>query len=97
MTNTRPQRLPSTSPPGALLKRAFDTTKRLRLKEVGERDPVYLGMIREWPCLKCTLEPCRVAAHVRRQSAAHGKRGGTQKNPAEKWPPPLSHTPPREQ
>jgi hypothetical protein len=89
MPHTRPQRFPSTSPPGALLKRAFDTTKRLRLKEVGERDPIYLEMIRKLPCLSCTVEPCRCAAHVRRQSAAHGKRGGTQKKPADKWALPL--------
>lgn len=85
MTHTRPQRLPSTSPPGALLKRAFDTTKRLRLKEVGERDPVYLEQIRQLPCIKCTLEPAGQAMHVRQQSAAHGKRGGLQKKPADRW------------
>lgn len=89
MTNTRPQRLPSIAPPGALLKRAFEKTKRLKLKAGDERDALYLGMIRTMPCLKCTLEPCREAAHVRRQSAAHGKRGGIGKKPADKWALPL--------
>jgi hypothetical protein len=85
MTHRRAQRLPSTSLPGELLKHTFDTTRKLKLKEVGERDPVYLGMIRKLPCIKCTLEPCGQAMHVRQQSAAHGKRGGIGKKPADKW------------
>ena len=88
--NTRPQRItPKDSRPGELLKRAFDTTKKIKLKETGERDPVYLGMIRKLPCLSCTIEPCHCAAHVRRQSAAHGKKGCAQKKPADRWAVPL--------
>jgi hypothetical protein len=86
MTLHRAQRIPpKDSHPGELLKRAFDTTKKIKLKEVGERDPVYLGMIRQLPCIKCTMEPCGFAMHVRQQSAAHGKRGGMQKKPADRW------------
>jgi hypothetical protein len=61
----------------------------LKLKIADDNDPLYLEIVRELPCLKCTMEPCREAAHVRRQSAAHGKRGGMQKKPADKWALPL--------
>jgi hypothetical protein len=89
MTHHRAQRLPSTSLPGELLKRAFDTTRKLKLKDVGERDPVYLEQIREMPCLKCGMEPCGEAAHVRFASAAFHKRSGTGKTPPDKFAVPL--------
>jgi hypothetical protein len=84
-----PQRLTPLAPPGSLLKRLQGIHQRIKLKAAGERDPIYLRMIRQMPCLKCTLEPCHEAAHVRMQSAAHGKRGGIGKKPADKWTLPL--------
>lgn len=50
MTNTRPQRLPSIAPPGALLKRAFEKTKRLKLKKKKTLPPAALveSVEKEW-------------------------------------------------
>jgi hypothetical protein len=55
----------------------------------GNADPAYLAMIRELPCLKCGLEPCGEAAHVRITSAAFHKRGGMGRKPADRWTAPL--------
>lgn len=86
-----PQRLTPPAAPGALLKRAFGLAQRIKLRDTADRDPVYLGLVRQMPCLKCGMEPpplCE-AAHVRMQSAAHGKRGGIGKKPADRWALPL--------
>jgi len=84
-----PQRLSPPAAPGELLKRLQGIHRRLKLKDAGERDPIYLVMVRQMPCLKCMLEPCHEAAHVRMQSAAYGKRGGMRKKPADRWALPL--------
>ena len=86
-----PQRLTPPAAPGALLKRAFGLAQRVKLRETTDRDPVYLGLVRQLPCLKCGMEPPPVceAAHVRMQSAAHGKRGGIGKKPGDRWALPL--------
>ena len=80
----RPQRLTPPSAPGALLKRLHGLA-RLRLREAIDHDPTYLALVRQCPCLKCGMEPAGEAAHVRLQSAAHNKRGGIGKKPADKW------------
>ena len=85
----RPQRLSPPSSPGALFKRATAPLRRKKLREIAERDAVYLGLIRQCPCLKCGLDPCYEASHCRLQSAAHGKRGGIAKTPADRWALPL--------
>lgn len=88
-TRPRPQRLALTAPPGALLKRLSGLHTRARLKEITDSDPVYLALVRQLPCLKCGLEPCGECSHVRRQSAAHGKRGGIGKKPPDRFALPL--------
>ncbi len=85
-----PQRLTPPSPPGKLLKRLFALAPRLRAVEQ-DSEPAYLAMIRALPCLHCAVEPCGVAAHVRRQSGIHNKRGGIGKKPADRWAAPLCH------
>lgn len=87
-----PQRLANSAAPGALLKRPVvgRSPPRNRSPE-RDRDEAYLVMIRQLPCLHCTLEPCGEAAHVRRQSGVHNKRGGIGKKPADKWAVPLCH------
>ena len=88
MTQSRPQRLIADTAPPERLKHPMVTAKRLRIKDNTERDPVYLALVRQCPCLACGDEPCE-AAHLRMQSAAHGKRGGIGKKPADKWALPL--------
>jgi hypothetical protein len=96
MTHTRPQRLPSIALPGQLLKRAFGIAQRIKLKVIGDSDPVYLEMIRQMPCLGCNDQPSE-AAHVRMQSGAHNKHGGMGKKPHDKFALPLCSDCHREQ
>lgn len=84
-----PQRLTTLALPGELSKRAHLLHTRLRTKEATERDPVYLALIRQLPCLRCGLEPCGEAAHVRQNSAAFNKRGAMAKKPADRFTVPL--------
>ena len=86
-----PQRLTPPAAPGALLKRAFGLAQRVKTREAVARDPVYLNLVRQMPCLKCGMEPPPVceAAHVRMQSGAHGKTSGMRKTPDDKWALPL--------
>jgi hypothetical protein len=84
-----PQRLSPQSPIGSLFKRAFGPATRLRLADANAREPVYLALVRQLPCLKCAMEPCGEAAHVRLTSAAFHKRGGMAKKPADRWAAPL--------
>ena len=76
MTPIKPQRIALPSTPGSLLKRLQGTIRLIRTREIGDRDPVYLTLVRQCPCLYCGLEPAGEAAHVRRQSGVHNKRGG---------------------
>ena len=85
----KPQRLTRHASPGALLKRPMDVAKRIHLREVSDRDPVYLELIRQCPCLNCGLDPAGVAAHIRYQSAVHGKREGMSRKPNDKFAVPL--------
>jgi hypothetical protein len=81
----KPQRLALTSPPGSRLKRPLEVGRRLRVHEEAERDPVYLALVRECPCLHCGIDPCHEAAHVRMASGAHGKASGMGKTPPDRW------------
>ena len=85
----RPQRLSRPSAPGALLKRLVGLHTRVKIKEVAERDPVYLALVRQCPCIKCGLEPAGECAHIRLSSAAFNKRGGLAKKPSDRWTVPL--------
>lgn len=83
----RPQRLTHHAPPGSLLKRFDAPAPRPRGNET-ERDPDYLAMVRQCPCLKCGMEPSE-AAHVRYACAAHGKASGLSKKPDDRYAVPL--------
>lgn len=87
-----PQRLALSTPPGTLLKRLFGLAPRARTRAVeGDNNRAYLALIRQLPCLHCSLEPCWEAAHVRRQSGIHNKRSDMGKKPADRWAAPLCH------
>jgi len=81
MTRTHPQRFPS-APVGSLLKRG-------RTERTSTRAPVsdvaHLACIRQLPCLKCGMEPCGEAAHVRLNSSAFGKRQALGARPGDEW------------
>lgn len=83
----QPQRITPLAKPGELLKRF--TVVVPPPSAPAQAEPQYLAMIRQLPCLKCGLEPAGEAAHVRMQSAAHGKRGGMGRKPEDKWAIPL--------
>jgi hypothetical protein len=89
MKPAHPQRLSPPAQPGALLKRAFAIAQRIKLKAIGDSDPVYLAMVRQMPCLGCGVEPCGEAAHIRYNSGAHGKHNGMGKRPADRYVAPL--------
>jgi hypothetical protein len=87
-----PQRLTRHAAPGALLKRTPDEIQHTKQpKPDTKRDEAYLTLVRQCPCVKCGMEPPpnNEAAHVRMQSAAHGKRGGMRMKPADCWALPL--------
>lgn len=79
----RPQTIALRAKPGELLKRPVGRP-RIHLIE-SERDEAYLKLVRQCPCLKCGMDPCGEAAHIRQSSGAHNKRGGMQRLPADKW------------
>ena len=89
MTQTKPQRITPPAAPGALHTRAFGLAQRIKLRDSNDRDPVYLALLRQCPCLKCGLDPCGEAAHVRFNSGAHGKHNGMGKKPADRFALPL--------
>lgn len=89
MFKDHPQRLTPPAAPGSLLKGMQAAAARLRLERAADSDAVYLARVRQMPCLKCGDEPCGEAAHVRAQSAAHGKRGGMGRRPSDRWALPL--------
>jgi hypothetical protein len=90
MTIDRPQRLFAPSPPGALLKRtgAADLPQQPRQPRAQE-DKDYLALVRQLPCLKCGLDPCGLAAHLRMNSGAFNKRQAMARKPSDKWTTPL--------
>ena len=81
-----PQRIARVAPPGALLRRAVGIAQLMPGR--GGDDRAYLDQIRQLPCLKCGMDRCE-AAHLRMQSAAHGKRSGIGKKPDDRWAVPL--------
>lgn len=84
----RPRRLTAPAPIGSLFKRPLARVRQPK-RRYEASDPIYLALIRQLPCLCCGLDPCGEAAHVRLQSAAHGKRGGMARKPADAWAAPL--------
>lgn len=87
MPLSRPRRLTPPAAPGELLKQLFVPPRKPR-KDDGERDPDYLAMVRQCPCLHCGMEPSE-AAHLRMSSAAYGKSSGFNKKPEDRWVLPL--------
>ena len=60
-----------------------------------ERDNAHLAFVRRLPCVATFIETGRLvygcqAAHLRLQSAAHGKTEGFQRKPSDCWVTPLS-------
>lgn len=88
MTAPRPRRLTPPAAPGALLKRHGVVQIPITHKTNGERDPDYLALVRQCPCLHCGTEPSE-AAHVRMASAAYGKASGLGKKPEDRWALPI--------
>ena len=87
MTLPRPQRIIAPSPLGSLLKRAGVPTRQRISPE--ERNPDYLALVRQCPCLRCGHDPAGVAAHLRLNSALHNKRQAMGRKPADCWVTPL--------
>jgi hypothetical protein len=87
MTLPRPQRLTPPSPLGSLLKRTGVPTRSRIPSE--ERNPDYLALVRQCPCLRCGQDPAGVAAHLRLNSGLHNKRQALGRKPADSWVTPL--------
>lgn len=83
--------LDNRAPIGSLLKRPGN--ERHKREKMGRspriQEPSHLQAIRELPCMKCGLDPCGEAAHVRMNSAAFNKRAGKGEKPDDKWSLPL--------
>lgn len=80
------QRFDTFAPRGALLK----STALIRPQPAPIGDDAYLKLIRQLPCVRCGLEPCGEAAHVRLSSAAFNKRRhGMGLKPEARWCVPL--------
>ena len=88
MRRELPQRIAIPAAPGELLKLTLGFLRDARPEQTAS-DPAYLAVVRQLPCLKCGLEPCGEAAHVRISSAAFHKRGGMRKKPDDRWALPL--------
>ena len=86
---TRPQRLARPADYGALLKRDLPPARKQQPRQQSDADPAYLAMVRQCPCLRCGQDPAGEAAHVRLNSATHGKFGAKGKKPSDKWALPL--------
>ncbi len=87
MTLPRPQRIAPPSPRGSLLKGVVMPSQPRSTETDG--DASYLALIRQCPCLRCGMDPAGVAAHLRQNSALHGKRQAMAKKPEAKWVTPL--------
>jgi hypothetical protein len=81
-----PQRLASPAPLGSLFKQS---ERIVRVTAVDVAVDAYVNAIQQLPCLKCGMEPCGEAAHVRMNSAAFNKRQAMAKRPDPKWLVPL--------
>ncbi len=86
-----PQHVTRLAPVGSLLKQS--RPREARTKDLGrsprQRDGGHLSAIRQLPCLKCGLEPCGEAAHVRMNCSALGKRQAIGAKPDDAWSVPL--------
>lgn len=85
---TRAQQIVNRAPVGSLLKNPIPEFRK-PTRKARQEAPGYLALIRQLPCLKCGMEPCGQAAHVRLNSAAHGKRQAMGQKPDDKWTVPL--------
>ncbi len=61
-----------------------------RCRKARERDEGYLEQIRQCPCLKCGIDPCNEAAHVR-MSAPGKPNPGVGSRPDDRFSLPLCH------
>lgn len=90
---SRAFQVPVNAPPGSLLKKPLALRNSERKKDLGRNtrveEPHHLDAIRKLPCLKCGVEGFTEAAHVRMNSADHGKRSGMGMKPDDKWTVPL--------
>lgn len=85
-----PQQVTIRAPYGSLLKRPRETRPRKNgFGRARQQNPSYLELIRQCPCLKCGLDGFSEAAHVRQNSAAHGKRQALGQKPDDQWSLPL--------
>lgn len=89
MSTRMPQQIAPRAPIGSLLKQPRAARAKRTGRAVRTQDADYLAAIRQLPCCKCGMEPCGEAAHVRMNSAAHGKRGSMAAKPDDKWCAPL--------
>jgi hypothetical protein len=87
MTRPRPQRITPTSAVGSLLKSTAVPSRRIS-SEKGKQ-PDYLALVRQCPCLRCGMDPAGVAAHLRLNSGLHNKRQAMAKKPPSEWTTPL--------
>ncbi len=87
MTRPHPQRISPVAPIGSLFKRP--SAPRAGRDAAPHKEPDYLALVRQCPCLYCGLDPSGEAAHVRYASAAFGKASGLQKKPEDRWALPL--------
>lgn len=85
---TTARRCGAVAPPGSLLKR-HSIQPRKDVRETTGRDAAYLAKVRQLPCVKCGVEPCGVAAHLRMNSGLYGKRQAMARKPDDSWTTPL--------
>lgn len=87
---TMPQQVRTPAPVGSLLKRGVREARTRALPfRARETDEAHLALVRQCPCLKCGMDPCGEAAHVRKNSAAHGKRQAMGQKPSDYFAVPL--------
>ncbi len=89
MIRPRPQRIFSPSPPGALLKRTGAAQSPQRPRNLALEDADYTAKVQACPCIKCGMDPCGTAAHLRMNSGLHNKRQAMAKKPDIKWISPM--------
>lgn len=61
-----PQRIVPVAAPGTLMRRLVTLHAKIKLHTSVERDLTYLAMVRQLPCVRCGMDPCGEAAHVRK-------------------------------
>lgn len=95
---TMPQEVTRRATPGELLKRPRErATRKVPQRKGRIADPSYLVMVRQLPCIACGCDVGVQAAHIRMNSAAHGKRQAMGQKPDDKWCLPLCDEHHREQ